>query len=58
MEPRLNFLDVHVALCMWGGFIIAIVITSGQSNLTKTPHRSRTATVQWYSPGGASVHLT
>ena len=32
--------------------------TSGQSNLTKRPHRRRTWTVQWYWPGGASVHLT
>jgi len=33
-----------------------ITITSGQSNLTRRPHR--TSTVQWYSPGSASVHST
>ena len=32
--------------------------TSGQSNLTKRPHRRRMWTLQWYSPGGASVHPT
>ena len=30
-------------------------ITSGQSNLTKMPHRRRTQTVQSYSSGGANV---
>jgi len=33
-----------------------IIITSGQSNLTKRLQHRRTWTVQWYSPGGASVH--
>ena len=32
-----------------------MMMTSGQSNLTKMPHRSRTWTVQSYSLGGASV---
>jgi len=31
---------------------------SGQSNLTKRPHRYHTWTVQWYLPGGPSVHPT
>jgi len=31
-------------------------LASGQSNLTKRPHRCRTWTVQSYSPGGANVH--
>jgi len=30
--------------------------TSGQSNMTKRPHRRRTWTVQSYSPGDANVH--
>jgi len=30
-------------------------ITSGQSNLTKMPHRRRTQTVQSYSSGGANL---
>jgi len=29
-----------------------------QSNLTKRPHRRHIWMVQWYSPGGASVHPT
>ena len=31
-------------------------ITSDQSNLTKRPHRRRTWTIQWYLPGGITVH--
>jgi len=30
--------------------------TSARSNLRKRPYRRRTWTVQWYSPGGTSVH--
>ena len=37
------------------GPITTIIITSGQSNLTERPHRRRTWTVHWYSPGSASV---
>ena len=33
------------------------IITSGQSNLTKRPHRRRIWTVQTYLPGGTNVHL-
>jgi len=41
----------------WGEVVtVTTTITSGQSNLTKRPHRRRTRTVQSYSPGGASVH--
>ena len=36
--------------------IAIVVITRGQSHLTKRAHRSHTLTVQWYSPGGANVH--
>jgi len=32
------------------------LITSGQSNLTKRPHRRRTLTVPSFSPGCTSVH--
>jgi len=35
--------------------VCIIVITGGQSNLTKRPHRRRTWTVQSYLPGGANV---
>ena len=38
--------------------MMMMMITSGQSNLTKRPHRHRIWTVQWYSPGVASVHST
>jgi len=34
----------------------AVNPTTGQSNLTKMPHRCRTWTVQSYSPGGGNVH--
>jgi len=33
-----------------------LIITSGQSNLTKRPHRRRTLTVQSYLPGCANMH--
>jgi len=36
-------------------YLVTEVDTSEQRNLTKTPHRSRTWTVQSYSPGGANV---
>jgi len=36
--------------------LLIIMITNGQSNLTKRPHRRRTRTVQSYSPCGANVH--
>jgi len=36
-------------------FLVVIIITSGQCNLTKVPHRCRTWTVRLYLPGGASV---
>jgi len=38
--------------------MMMITITSGQSNLTKRPHRHCTWKVQWCSPGGANVHPT
>jgi len=37
-------------------WLLSITITSGQRNLTETPHRHRTWSVQSYSPHGASVH--
>jgi len=36
--------------------IVITVMTSGQSNLTKKPHRHRTCTIKSYLPGGANVH--
>jgi len=36
--------------------MMMMMITSGQSNLTKRQHRRSTRTVQSYSPGGANVH--
>jgi len=47
METRLNFLDVPVALCMRGGFIIAIVITTGKVIWQKR----RIAAAQWRFSG-------
>ena len=36
--------------------VMTIIITSGQSDLTKRPHRRHTWTVQLYSPVGAHTH--
>jgi len=47
MDPRL----IHGSLCLRSGLII-----SGQSNLTKRPHRRSTYTIPSYSPGCVSVH--
>ena len=38
-----------------GHSVGTLKVTSGQSDLTKRPHRRRTWTVQWYPPGGAPV---
>jgi len=37
-------------------FIVTVIITGGQSNLTKRLHCRHTWTVQSCSPGGANVH--
>jgi len=42
--------------CQSTNQVTVTTVTSGQSNLTKLPHRRRTRTVQSYSPGGANVH--
>ena len=36
----------------------SLIVTRGETNLTKRPHRRHTWSVQSHSPGGADVYLT